>query len=81
MVQQYRTGEWDLASQCVVHIGIVLWYFGMSVGNAGHHSVSLLLWRYARCADLHILVEYFSKPLAAMCHICLIGGTSTCMCG
>ena len=38
MVQQYRTGEWDLASQCVVHIGIVLWYFGMSVGNAGHHS-------------------------------------------
>ena len=25
VVQEYRTGEWDLASLCVVHIGIVLY--------------------------------------------------------
>ena len=25
MLQKYRTGQWDIASLCVVHIGIVLY--------------------------------------------------------
>ena len=51
-------GEWDLASQCVVHIGIVLWYFGMSVGNAGHHSWLVEVSKSCRTPKSEVALVY-----------------------
>ena len=46
MVPEYRTGQWDIASLCVVHIGIVLCspmaYYGTRLQDSGIASLCVV---------------------------------------